>query len=198
MESLLQKDTQKTKRINLLIPVCAAVSVIGAVTGTVVYSRAFSDADIQAYIDAQKALPADFDGYFAHAITGELVFQAAAIILGLFALGWIFVLPLVFYGGLGVGTSVCCLCQQLSWFGAVYAFALIVVPFLCFVIARSVLYGAAMELSYGMFVNAAGSRRSAGKRLLSMAIKIPLCGVIDIFAAALAAFLRTVLHPIVV
>jgi len=198
MESLLQKDIQPAKSINLLIPVCAAVSIIGAVTGTIVYSKALSDADIQAYIDAQKTLPTDFDGYFAHTIIYELIFQAAAIILGLFALGWIFVLPLVFYGGLGVGTSVCCLCQQLSWFGAVYSFAQIVVPFLCFVIARSVLYGAAMELSYGMFINAAGSRRSAKKRLLSMAIKIPLCGVIDIFAAALAAILRTVLHTIVV
>lgn len=197
MEVSAERIIQEKKRIDLMIPLCAVISLMGAITGTVVYSRAFSDSDVQAYISAQQLLPRDFGGYFMRVLVSELILQAAIVLLGMFVAGWVFVLPVVFYGGLGAGVSVCCVCQHSGWFGAVYAFAVIVVPFLCFIAARSLLCGSSMALSHGMFMFSMGKHRSGGRHLLSMAIKIPLCGVIDIIAAALAAFFRTVLHPII-
>jgi|GEM_PF-6206799 len=172
------------------------VSASGAVTGTIVFGRSFSEADIQSYLFAQRDIQLPFFEIFSGILIREFVFQGLCLLAGLFSFGWIFLFPLLIFGGLGTGIGVCCFCQELGWFGALYSFLVICVPFLCFSVSRSIICGELMKMSCGMFLCAAG-RNSSGNHLKKLAIIIPLCGAIDILAAALAALMRMTLHPII-
>lgn len=194
MEYRLNRKSDE-RNITILL-FCAMFCVAGAVTGTAVFSKTFSDTDIDAYIASQRLLPVDFTQAFTGMLMPELAFLFLILLLGCFSFGWLALAPLLVYGGLGVGTGVCCLCARFGLFGALYAVPVLVVPFLCVAASRCIAGRETFLMSRSLMRRMAG-RDSGNGRLLKLIIKVPLCALLDVFACALAAVMRTILYKII-
>ena len=60
MECVAEREVIRSRRaIDLLTVFLTALFFAGAFTGTVVFSRSYSDGDVAAFIDSQCALPVD-------------------------------------------------------------------------------------------------------------------------------------------
>jgi len=61
----------------LLWVVPALLCLAGAVTGTVVFARSYTDADVTAFVLSQRGLPIAFGGYFLYGLLGAVPYFAA-------------------------------------------------------------------------------------------------------------------------
>ena len=180
------------ERNHFVFLLCVMLCAAGALTGTAVFSKSFSDVDIDAYISAQHVLPQGFGELFLCLLKSEILLLFLICLLGLFSFGWLLLPPVLIYSGLGAGTGVCCLYSRFGLFGLLYAVPVIIIPFLCTVISRSIAGREAICLSCSLMRSMSG-RVSGRGRLLKVIIKVPLCMGIDIFSCALSAVMRTIL-----
>ena len=80
--------------------------------------------------------------------------------------------------------------------GGLYALAVLVIPWACMMISRVILCHDSMLLSLRLLRSLFGYSGD-GSALRKLMIKIPLCAAIDLFAAALAALMRTLMYSII-
>lgn len=193
---LESRGCAESRRIDVLWPCCAALCLLGAVTGTVVFSRTFSDADIAAYIDAQRLLPTTFSEAFLLQLWKEMLVFAVEIVAAGFVLGWCVLPGVLFFRGLGVGVGVCCLCAGCELFGALYALAAIVLPTAIAFVAHTLLCRDSLRISFGIFFALFGKNKF-GENIKGILVRIPLCAAVLVFSAALSAVLRINLHTII-
>ena len=194
MECVSRKITETERSGFDFLPVfLAGISLVGAVTGTFVFARSYTDADVAGFVALQRELPVDFAEYFVRGIFEELPFFGGLLVLALLAPGWLFAPAVLFTGGLRIGTAVCCLYSGCGIWGALYALAVIAAPALCVQISRVILCHGSMLLSMQLFRSAfyTGSAGSVAGKLI---IRIPLCAAIELFAAATAALARTFMY----
>ena len=194
MECCAEKKIVRDQAGFSYLPVfLAALCLAGAVTGTVVFSRSYTDADVAAYIDAQRAMPVDFGGYFVRFLLAEVPYFAGLLFAAIFVPGWLIAPVSLLMGGLNLGTSVCCLYSGCGLWGVLYALTVVAVPAICVMISRAILCHGSMLLSMQL-LRALIRRDNAGSVVGKLIIKIPLCAAVDLFAAAFAAFMRTIMY----
>lgn len=193
MECAAERDLTCVRRgFDYLAVFLAVLCFVGAVTGTIVFSRSYSAEDIDGFIEMHRALPVTFVENLVYFLLSELPYFAGLIFLALFVPGFLAAPAALFIGGLRMGVSVCCLYSACGLWGVLYAVPVVAVPALCFMFSRALLCHGSMLLSMQLFrcVCRSGTGDSIVGKLI---IKIPLCAAIDLFAAAFAAFMRTIL-----
>ncbi len=174
----------------------AALCFVGAVTGTIVFARAYTDVDVEAFIDSQRSLPVDFAGYFIYGLLEELPFFAFLLFSAMLVPGWIIAPAALLIGGLKLGTSICCLYSGCGLWGVLYALPVIAAPALCVLISLAILCHGSMLLSMWLFRSVFHPAGSSGV-VCRLIIKIPLCAAINLAAAAFAAWMRTIMYSFI-
>ncbi len=183
------------RRDHHLWPICAALCLLGALTGTVIFARAYSEADIAAFAETQTALPPDFLKGFASFLRRELIFLVLVVLMSCFVFGWLALPMLLVYRGLGVGIGVCCLFDACGWLGALYGFAVLVLPTAVALAAHTLVSRDALIASFGIFQFWAG-RNALPRGITRLLAKIPLSVAVMVCAASLSAAVRIPLHTI--
>ncbi len=186
---------QKEKAFDLSIFVFFGLSLAGMVTGTAVACLSFSDVDILSFVSEETARSREVLEYFRAALIDELIIKISLIICGLFAFGFLLLPFLNFYFALGMGSSLCSLCMQFEWMGVLYSFCVLFVPFMFCSLSRSVISGISGRVSSGFCRSIAGKYSSSLSRY--DLLRLVICLIIDIFSTLLAAWLGSVLHPLI-
>lgn len=183
-------------RGGLLWIACSLLCLAGFITGTVVFSRSFSDSDVTAYIRAQRLQPTVFFEGFICFLRREALFFAAALLLAFFAVGWLILPGVLIYRGLGIGIGACCLTDAYGWFGALYAVSVVAVPSAIALVAYTLVCKDAIMTSFDIcrFFTGRDEKRNGFSGLMSV---LPLGIAVAVFAAALSAWMRLLFRDII-
>ncbi len=176
-------------RLRYFAPVFVCVSLIGVITGAVVFSMTFSDCDVYAYIDSLRLLPTGFPESLIYYLRRDAIALSAVLLCSVSALGWLLI-PLVFaYLGLGIGVGMCCLVDSLGIDGAIYAALSLFIPYIISLTAHMTASRDAFFVSYSLFLSVIG-RKAYRYSICPLFVKLPLCAAIAVCGAAFYAWSR--------
>ena len=175
------------------LPAWWLIIASGFITGSVIFCRSFTDADVAAYIDSQRLIPDTFAEAFVCTLRTDALFLAVIIGLAFFAPGWLAVPLVLLYRGLGVGIGACCLIDSYGRQGALYTLTVLALPTVISMIAYAITCKNAARLSFGICRYFVG-KNEPDNRFFRLIGDIPACTAVILLSSSLSALMRTVMH----